>query len=69
MKLHTYGLLRDSCRLVYEMESVRTIWRLRDRHVKEKRMRIRGYLVFRHRQTGDHNIRVVREAQTIRPVS
>jgi hypothetical protein len=33
------------------------------------RMRIRGYLILRHRQTGDHNIRVVREAQTIRPVS
>jgi hypothetical protein len=41
----------------------------RDRHVKGKRMRITGYLIFRHRQTGDHNIRVVREAQTIRPVS
>ena len=35
MKLHTYGQLRDSCRLAYEMESVRTIWRLQDRHVKE----------------------------------
>src|SRR5215471_2116806 len=35
MKLHTYGLLRDSFRLAQEMESVRTIWRLRDRHVKE----------------------------------
>ena len=69
MKLHTYGLLRDSCRLVHELESVRTIWRLRDRHVKEKRMRITGYLILRHRQTGDHNIRVVREAQTIHPVS
>ena len=69
MKLHTYGLLRDSCRLVHELESVRTIWRLRDRHVKEKRMRITGYLILRHRQTGDHNIRVVREAQTIDPVS
>ena len=69
MKLHTYGLLRDSCRLVHEMESVRTSWQLRDRRVKEKRMRITGYLVLRHRQTGDHDIRVVREAQTIRPVS
>jgi len=35
MKLHTYGLLRDSFRLAENMESVRTIWRLRDRHVKE----------------------------------
>ena len=34
-RLHTYGLLRDSFRLAQEMESVRTIWRLRDRHVKE----------------------------------
>ena len=35
MKLHTYGLLRDSFRLEETMESVRTIWRLRDRHVKD----------------------------------
>jgi transposase len=35
MKLHTYGLLCDSFRLAQEMEGVRTIWRLRDRHVKE----------------------------------
>src|SRR5215470_15362035 len=35
MKLHTYGLLRDSFRLAENMEAVRTIWRLRDRHVKE----------------------------------
>jgi transposase len=35
MKLHTYGLLRDSFRLQQNMESVRTIWRLRDRHVKD----------------------------------
>ena len=35
MKLHTYGLLRDSFRLEEKMQSVRTIWRLRDRHVKE----------------------------------
>jgi hypothetical protein len=34
MKLHTYGQLRDSFRLEERMESVRTIWRLRDRHVK-----------------------------------
>jgi hypothetical protein len=69
MKFHTYGLLRDSCRLVHELESVGTIWQLRDRHVKDKRMRITGYLILRHRQTGDPNIRVVREAQTIHPVS
>ena len=30
MKLHTYGLLRDSFRLAENMEGVRTIWRLRD---------------------------------------
>jgi transposase len=35
MKLHTYGLLRDSFRLAENMESVRTVWRLRDRHVKD----------------------------------
>lgn len=35
MKLHTYGLLRDSFRLQQGMEYVRTIWRVRDRHVKE----------------------------------
>jgi transposase len=35
MKLHTYGLLRDSFRLPEQIESVRTIWRLRDRHVQE----------------------------------
>jgi transposase len=35
MKLHTYGLLRDSFQLEEKMESVRTIWRLRDRHVKD----------------------------------
>jgi transposase len=35
MKLHTYGLLRDSFRPAKEMEGVRTIWRLRDRHVAE----------------------------------
>lgn len=35
MKLHTYGLLRDSFRLEENMEGVRTIWRLRDRHVKD----------------------------------
>jgi transposase len=35
MKLHTYGLLRDSFHLDEQMQKVRTIWRLRDRHVKE----------------------------------
>src|SRR5437773_10820712 len=35
MKLHTYGLLRNAFRLTENMEGVRTIWRLRDRHVKE----------------------------------
>lgn len=35
MKLHTYGLLRDSFRLAENMEKIRTIWRLRDRHVKQ----------------------------------
>src|SRR5213596_205604 len=35
MKLHTYGLLRNSFRLAETMEGVRTIWRLRDRHVKQ----------------------------------
>jgi transposase len=34
MKLHTYGLLRDSFRLPETMERVRTIWRLRGRHVE-----------------------------------
>ena len=35
MKLHTYGLLRDSFHLAKEMEGIRTMWRLRDRHVAE----------------------------------
>jgi len=35
MKLHTYGLVRDSFRLPEQIESVRTIWRLRDRHVQD----------------------------------
>jgi transposase len=35
MKLHRYGLLSNSFQLEGEMEKVRTIWRLRDRHVKE----------------------------------
>lgn len=35
MKLHTYGLLRDSFRLGEDMQSVRAVWRLRGRHVEE----------------------------------
>jgi transposase len=35
MKLHTYGLLRNSFRPPEEIRSVRTIWRLRDRLVKD----------------------------------
>jgi transposase len=35
MKLHTYGLLRNSFRPPEQIRSLRTIWRLRDRHVRE----------------------------------
>jgi transposase len=35
MKLHTYGLLRDSFRPEQSMECVRTVWRVRNRHVEE----------------------------------
>lgn len=35
MKLHTYGLLRNSFRPPEEIRGMRTIWRLRDRHVKD----------------------------------
>jgi len=35
MKLHTYGLLRNSFRPPEEIRSIRTIWRLRDRFVKD----------------------------------
>jgi transposase len=35
MKLHIYGLLRGWFRLEEKMVGVRTIWRLRDRHVKD----------------------------------
>jgi transposase len=35
MKLHTYGLLRNSFRPPEEILRVRTIWRLRGRHVQE----------------------------------
>jgi transposase len=37
MKLHTYGLMRDSFRLQQDMEYVRTIWRVRDRPIGEHR--------------------------------
>ena len=35
MKLHTYGLLRNSFRPTEAIRRVRTIWRLRKRHVEE----------------------------------
>jgi transposase len=35
MKLHTYGLLRDSFRVGEDMQCVRAVWRLRSRHVEE----------------------------------
>jgi len=35
LKLHTYGLLRNSFRPPEEIRALRTVWRLRDRHVKE----------------------------------
>lgn len=35
LKLHTYGLLRNSFRPPEDIRKVRTIWRLRDRHVQE----------------------------------
>lgn len=35
MKLHTYGLLRNSFRPPEEIRAVRTVWRLRDRWVKD----------------------------------
>lgn len=35
LKLHTYGLLRNSFRPPEEIRSLRTIWRLRNRHVQE----------------------------------
>jgi transposase len=35
MKLHTYGLLRNSFRPPEEIRRLRTIWRLRERHVRE----------------------------------
>src|ERR1035438_10796040 len=40
MKLHTYGLLRDSFRLAQNMEGVRTVWRVRGRHVDRKSTRL-----------------------------
>lgn len=35
LKLHTYGLLRNSFRPPEQIRSLRTIWRLRDRHVAD----------------------------------
>jgi len=35
MKLHTYGLLRNSFRPPEEIRPIRAIWRLRDRHVQD----------------------------------
>jgi hypothetical protein len=35
LKLPTYGLLRDSFRPPDEIRALRSLWRLRDRHVKE----------------------------------
>jgi transposase len=35
LKLHTYGLLRDSFHPPEEIRSLRSLWRLRDRHVKD----------------------------------
>ena len=35
MKLHTYGLLRNSFRPPEQIRAVRTIWRLRDRNVRD----------------------------------
>lgn len=35
LKLHTYGLLRNSFRPPEEIRMLRTMWRLRDRHVRE----------------------------------
>lgn len=35
LKLHTYGLLRNSFRPPEEMRRLRTVWRLRERHVQE----------------------------------
>jgi len=35
LKLHTYGLLRDSFHPPEEIRALRSLWRLRDRHVKD----------------------------------
>ena len=35
MKLHTYGLLRNSFRPPEDIRPIRAVWRLRDRHVQE----------------------------------
>jgi transposase len=35
MKLHTYGLLRNSFQLAEEIRPIRAVWRLRNRHVQD----------------------------------
>ena len=35
MKLHTYGLLRNSFRAPEDIRPIRAVWRLRDRHVQD----------------------------------
>ena len=35
MKLHTYGLLRNSFRPPEDIRPIRAVWRLRDRHVHD----------------------------------
>ena len=35
MKLHTYGLLRNSFRPAEDIRPIRAVWRLRDRHVQD----------------------------------
>jgi transposase len=35
LKLHTYGLLRNSFRPPEQIRALRTLWRLRDRHVRD----------------------------------
>src|SRR5437879_1735063 len=35
MKLHTYGLLRNSFRPPEEIRPIRAVWRLRERHVQD----------------------------------
>lgn len=35
MKLHTYGLVRGSFQLAEDLQGMRAVWRLRDRHIEE----------------------------------